>query len=173
MNLSDVKNVDTAKMFVRTKWFEFKKSNIRFFVYGFVTGVIGWLILGALATNMNVIHESLIEIDRGGRVQYFTSISAAILGVLAITFSLAVFALQHAAENGSARILEAFGNSRRVVFDYVLIASIAILIYIFGLTAQTSGYFTSISLLLSLLLIVLVLWRVFAFYQSIVSFINP
>lgn len=148
-------------------------SNFRYFFAGFVLGTIGTSAILLFCTYSSQINSTLLEIQSGDRLQFFTSIGASILGVLAITFSLAVFALQHAAENGSVQVLKDFSESPRVFLDYVTIAALAVLLFIFAFTPQGNGLFTSGSLLFAIVIIVFVLWRIYMFYRFIIDFINP
>jgi hypothetical protein len=148
-------------------------SNFRYFLMGLISGVSATGALLLFLENFPAINLALLDIDHGDRLQFFTSIAASITGVLAITFSLTVFALQHAAENGSVQILKDFADSPRVLRDYIVVAALAVILFALALTPQGSGLFTSLSLLFAILVIIFVFWRIYGFYKFIVDFINP
>ncbi|MBP9828025.1 DUF2254 domain-containing protein [Patescibacteria group bacterium] len=148
-------------------------SNFRYFFIGLISGIFGTGALLLFLGNFPAINLALQNIDGGDRLQFFTSIAASIAGVLAITFSLTVFALQHAAENGSVQILKDFTDSPRVLWDYMVVAALAVTLFVLALTPQGSGLFTSLSLLFAIVVIIFVFWRIYGFYRFIVDFINP
>lgn len=71
---------------------------------------------------------------------FFYTIGAAILGVLAISFSFTMFAVQQAADKYSVSILRSSVRDKVNVFIYLIIASISLAFFIFALITTVDNF---------------------------------
>lgn len=102
---------------------------------------------------------------------FFTTIGAAVLGVLAITFSLSLFALQQAADKYTPKILSDFLKDRTNRVIFWTIALIAMLFFVFALFPLKNILLIELVLTFIFLLIIFGLLR--KQYFHITKIINP
>lgn len=101
----------------------------------------------------------------------FVAIGAAILGVLAITFSLSLFALQQAADKYTHTILSRFLKDRINFSIFCAISAIALLFFVFAIFPLDSFIVYEVILTFIFLLVIFILLR--KQYLHITQFINP
>jgi len=102
---------------------------------------------------------------------FFTTIGAAILGVLAITFSLSLFALQQAADKYTSAVLSDFLKDKTSRIIFWLIALISIVFFIFAILPLKNILLLKLILTFILLIILFILLR--KQYFHITTIINP
>ena len=100
------------------------------------------------------------------------TIGASIVGIIAITFSLAIFSIQYAAEKGTSQILREYRDDKVYKSTFVLLCIFSIVIFIFSLLPSIT-YFTFLSYIISLGLLIatfFLLWRIFL---HTIKLVNP
>ena len=101
----------------------------------------------------------------------FVTIAAAILGVLAIIFSLSLFAVQQAAERHTSIILRSVLRDKKSKLYFLCISLISLIFFVFALFPLNSIIFYEITFGFILLSLIFVLVR--KHYTHIVNLINP
>jgi len=101
----------------------------------------------------------------------FTAIGASIMGVLAITFALSLFAIQQAADKHTPTVLLSFLKDRINIYIFWSIASVSIIFFVFAILPLNEFIFFQIILTFILLLVVFFLLR--KQYTHITRLVNP
>ncbi len=100
------------------------------------------------------------------------TMAAAIVGIIAITFSLAIFSIQHAAEKGTTAILREYRHDKTYRWTFILLCIFSLLVFLFAVLPAFS-YFTFISYIMAFAFLVTtfyLLWRIFI---HTVELVNP
>ncbi len=116
----------------------------------------------------NNINEGNLDISFS---TFFTTIGAAILGVLAITFSLSLFALQQAADKYTPAALSDFLKDKTSRIIFWLIALISIIFFSFAILPLKNILLLELILAFILLIVLFILLR--KQYFHITTIINP
>ena len=107
-----------------------------------------------------------------GHDQLLSTMAAAIVGIIAITFSLAIFSIQYAAEKGTTQILREYRHDKTYRWTFILLCIFSILIFSFSLLPALP-HFTLFSYALSFLMLIatfFLLWRIFI---HTIGLVNP
>jgi len=100
------------------------------------------------------------------------NIAASIVGIIAITFSLAIFSIQYAAEKGTTQILREYRQDKIYKRTFITFCIFSLLIFLFA-TIPYREYFTFFSYALTFLFLIatfFLLWRIF---MHTISLVNP
>lgn len=133
---------------------------VLYFVFKYNGKITNYLIFKNMKCEENMLFSS-----------FFLTIGASILGVLAVTFSLTLFALQQAATMNTAAVLRNFLQDKISVFIFWIIGSIALLFFIFSLIPLNNFLFYEV--LLCFIFLVLILFLLWEQYKHIVKIVNP
>jgi len=101
----------------------------------------------------------------------FITIGASVLGVLAITFSLSLFAIQQAADKHTPTVLASFLKDRTNNFIFWTIGTISVLFFLFAVFPIKEFIFSEI--ILAFFFIVLILFLLKKQYNHITKLVNP
>jgi hypothetical protein len=183
------KNFNSTVSFVLRYWLIFKNRTFSFLYKNknkimtvFLIVVFGFLVFciqkyyTTICMVYNNIRDYLIfqNDSKNGVVSFsgfFTAIGASILGVLAITFSLSLFALQQAADKHTPNVLSIFLKDKTNLCIFWSVAFVAVVFFAMAILPLSNYLFLELIVGLILLFVVFFLLRKQYFY--IVKFINP
>jgi len=133
-----------------------------FILYTHYDKVAGYLLIRNINSqgNLNEFFPSL-----------FTAIGASILGVLAITFSLSLFAIQQAADKHTPTVLISFLKDRTNIFIFWSIALISLIFFVFAILPLNKFILLEVILAFVFLFLIFVLLR--KQYAHITILVNP
>lgn len=101
----------------------------------------------------------------------FTAIGGSVLGVLAISFSLSLFALQQAADKYTPNVLSIFLKDKTNLSIFWSIAFVAVVFFVMAVLPLSSYLF--LELIVGFILLFIVFFLLRKQYFHIVKFINP
>jgi len=102
---------------------------------------------------------------------FFTTIGASILGVLAITFSLSLFALQQAADKYTPNVLTVFLKDKTNLSIFWSIAVISIIFFIMAILPLSE--YLLLELVVGFILLIFTFFLIRIQYFHIIKVINP
>lgn len=178
------KKLDDLKIFLIKKWLSFYSFIIRLYftlkqplLIMFLTASLLGLVL-LLYKYYGVITSYLVKQnnDSQGHISGFFSslfmaIGASCLGVLAITFSLSLFAIQQAADKHTPTVLMNFIKDPKNNIIFWSIGLIALVFFVFSIAPLDFLIFWEV--LLTFVLLILILYLLKKQYAHITKLVNP
>lgn len=145
---------------------------------GYIEKIIGFIHFALVILDSKILslisacNSYLLAIDNGFFRDFFLTIGTSFLGILAIVFSLSLFAIQYASENNSPRIFKRFLEDKRNKLVYLSIGIMAIILFLFTLLPVEKNW-----LLVKLFVVfVFLIWLLFLLhyqYRNVAQSINP
>lgn len=121
---------------------------------------------------INSFNNYLFAIDGNFFRNFFITLGASFLGVLAIVFSLSLFAIQYASENNTPKIFKGFIEDKRNKGIYISIGIMVIILFLFALL-PISKSFILLQLFFVFVFLVFLLWLLHYQYKRVAYSINP
>lgn len=153
-----------------------KNESTKMFFYGFFVSVLGTPILFSFfifsILNWEKINNYLIKISVNGDGQIFSTIAASILSVLAITFSLAVFSIQYAADKGTTKILSKFSNDPIYKKTFVSLSIFAFILFLISILPYRK-FFICFEYILAFSFLTVTLFLLFKVFRHTTELVDP
>lgn len=120
----------------------------------------------------SVCNSYLLAIDNNFFRNFFLTIGASFLGILAIVFSLSLFSIQYASENNSPRIFKRFLEDKKYKFVYLSIGTMAIILFLFALlSVEKDLLLVKLFFVFAFLIFLLIL--LYYHYCNVAQSVNP
>jgi len=179
-----IKLIENLKVLLIKLWLSFCNFLFRFYIRArkivaniLILSVLAWLIF-LLFKHYEQLNGYLcgLCVDSAGNLTSFFStlfvtIGASVLGVLAITFSLSLFAIQQAADKHTSTVLASFLKDKINNIIFWSIGIVAILFFLFAVFPLKEFIF--IEIILSFTFIISILFLLKKQYAHITKLINP
>lgn len=178
------KAVDDCKVFLMRTWLSICNFIVRLYLKAkrVIATILILFLLGSLLFILGKYYTDLnnylcrFGVDPAGMPTGFFSglfiaIGASVLGVLAITFSLSLFAIQQAADKHTPTVLASFLKDRTNNFIFWTIGFIAFFLFLFAVFPLKEFLYSEV--VLTFFFVILILFLLKKQYNHITKLVNP
>jgi len=125
------------KLFLLTNWYSHRRKAL--WIVGATTALVAGLLLACYWSSLD---NYLSGLEKSVVPELAIGTGAAITGIIAIAFSLSLFAIQQVADRGTPATLQAYARDRVIVIIYWTLAAFAIICFAIALLKVERNYHT-------------------------------